>query len=485
MTEPRHTGAMARLRLTGVPAPRFVLLIAGAGAVVLVAALAIWSVYELERTSTEVDEASMVRGRARQLVVDLFQVESAQRGYLLTEDPAYRRSYDEARAEVAASLALLDASAPRGLATEVAALTSAVQAKLAEMAVTVQLVEADQREAAIAAVKTRAGTRAMASSLAALDAIIATQSELRRRRVDERHARVRLTVLVVVGGSAIAVLALLVGITSLRKRTLERSRALDDLQRQTLELDERRRALGTAAAQLALANQALARSNRDLDQFAYVASHDLKAPLRGISSLATWIEEDLGTPIEPKIADHLRLLRSRVERLELLIEGILAYSRAGRPGDAAVAVDTRAVAIRTAELAAPPPEVTIEVAAGTWPTITAVPVQLEQVWLNLVANAIKHGRRADGGARVVLACAGKDGELWRFSVTDDGPGIPAQFQERVFEMFQRLQPRDKVEGAGIGLAVVRKLVTANGGRAWVESPPTGGTVMNFTWRGEP
>lgn len=484
MTEARPTSGL-RLRLTGVPAPRFVLLIAGAGAVVLVAALAIWSVFALERTTAEADDATQVRGRARQLVIDLFSVESAQRGYLLTSDAAYRRSYDEARAQVATSLAALEAIAPAALAPQVADLTAAVQAKLAEMAVTVQLVDADQRAAAIAAVQTRAGTRAMDNSIAALEAIIAIQSAARLRRVAERHDQVRTTVLVVVGGSTIAVLALFVGIASLRKRTIERSRAIDELRRQAVELDERRQALGTAAAKLALANQALARSNRDLDQFAYVASHDLKAPLRGISSLATWIEEDLGTPLEPTIAEHLRLLRSRVERLELLIEGILSYSRAGRTEAATEVVDARAVATRTIELAAPPPEVTVELAPGPWPRLTTVPMQLEQVWLNLVANAIKHGRRADGGGRVVLGCAGRDGELWHFTVTDDGPGIPAEYHQRVFEMFQRLQPRDKVEGAGIGLAVVRKLVTGGGGRVWAESSAAGGTTMHFTWRGEP
>lgn len=473
---------MSMLRLTGVPAPRFVLLIAGAGAVVLVAALAIWSGFALERTTAEATDATQVRGRARQLVIDLFTVESAQRGYLLTGDAAYRRDYDEARAKVATSLAALDAIAPPTVASEVAALKAAVEAKLAEMALTVQLADAGQTKAAIAAVRTNAGTRAMDNAITALDAIIAVQTALNLRRLAERRDQVQLTVIVVVGGSTVAVVALLVGIASLRKRTSERSRALEDLRRQAIELDERSLALGAAAAQLALANQALARSNRDLDQFAYVASHDLKAPLRGISSLTTWIEEDLGPSLDPKVADHLRLMRSRVERLELLIEGILSYSQAGRADNSASPVDTRAVATRTIELASPPREVVVELAPGSWPTLTAVSVQLEQVWLNLVSNAIKHGRRADGGGRVVLGCVGQDGALWHFTVADDGPGIPTEFQHRVFEMFQRLQPRDKVEGAGIGLAVVRKLVTGNGGRVWAETPPHGGATMHFTWR---
>jgi signal transduction histidine kinase len=101
--------------------------------------------------------------------------------------------------------------------------------------------------------------------------------------------------------------------------------------------------------------------------------------------------------------------------------------------------------------------------------------------MNLIGNAIKHGRTAGGENRIVVRCLGQEAGAWHFTVCDNGPGIPPEFHDRVFGMFQRLQSRDEVEGAGIGLAVVRKLVTAHDGKVWAEAPESGGTTMHFTW----
>lgn len=472
-------------RLARLARPRFVVLGAGVAAVALVAALTIWFVVAGERDGDDAEAAARVRERAQQLVIDLFSAESAQRGYLLTDDPRFQASFADAQAAVTRTLDELTRIAPARLDGPVAELRAAVSAKLTELAFTVTLADVDARARALDAVRTRAGERAMARSLEALGAIITAQGRVQARHVERRTRQARIAIVVVAGGSLIAVVALLVGIASLRRHAAERTRALAELRQQADELEQRRLALGQTAAQLALANHALARSNRDLDQFAYVASHDLKAPLRGIASLAAWIEEDLGQPLDPKVANHLQLMRARVERLELLIEGILAYARAGRDEHPVQPLAVEAVARKTAELAAPPPEIEVVVAPGPWPTLETASAPLEQVWLNLIGNAVKHGRRGDGGGRIVLACAGPDGDGWRFTVTDDGPGIAPEFHDRVFEMFQRLQSRDKVEGAGIGLAVVRKLVTANGGRVWIESPAAGGVAVHFTWKGKP
>lgn len=144
---------------------------------------------------------------------------------------------------------------------------------------------------------------------------------------------------------------------------------------------------------------ALERSNADLDGFAYVASHDLKAPLRGIASLAEWVEEDLGAQIPDGVRGHLAMLRGRVTRLERLIEGILAYSRAGRTGRAVVEVDVGALLAETVELLSPPPTATVTVEPGM-PVLHTARAPLQQVFMNLIGNALKHAAGPATAARV-------------------------------------------------------------------------------------
>jgi light-regulated signal transduction histidine kinase (bacteriophytochrome) len=226
---------------------------------------------------------------------------------------------------------------------------------------------------------------------------------------------------------------------------------------------------------------ALERTNQELDQFAYVASHDLKAPLRGIANLSQWIEEDSGEAFPAESRHKMELLRGRVHRLEGLIDGILEYSRAGRSRVAATSVNVQALVQDVVDLLDPPETVSVHIAPDL-PPVVAEAVPLSQVFSNLISNAIKYGARPDS---VIFVTAKVTGSFVLFSVTDNGPGIPPQYHERIFVVFQTLAPRDKVEGTGIGLAVVKKIVEARHGRVWVESPldaATGkGTTFHFTW----
>jgi signal transduction histidine kinase len=216
------------------------------------------------------------------------------------------------------------------------------------------------------------------------------------------------------------------------------------------------------------------RSARDLEQFAYMASHDLKAPLRGIAHLAVWIREDLGEQIAPSVAENLALLQGRVVRMEALINGLLEYARAGRSPRVVEQVDTHALVSETVELLSLGDGAAVQI-ADPMPVLLTLRAPLQQVWMNLLSNAFKHG-----GPKV--ECAAADfGEQWCFSVRDHGPGIPDRYHERAFALFQTLSPRDRVEGAGIGLAIVRKLVEAEGGKVWIEGEPDAGAKFCFTW----
>ena len=223
--------------------------------------------------------------------------------------------------------------------------------------------------------------------------------------------------------------------------------------------------------------KALARSNQELDQFAYVASHDLKAPLRGIANLSQWIEEDLGEKLGGENKSQMEMLRGRVHRMEALIDGILQYSRAGRVKAKPEEIDTGALVRDVVELIAPPDRIRIQV-PDSMPTVRSERVPLQQVFMNLLGNAIKHAGEANPLIEVQWSDAGPFVE---FTVRDNGPGIAPQYHERIFGIFQTLEARDKVEGTGIGLSVVQKIVEAKVGKVWVESEPGKGARFKFMW----
>lgn len=238
-------------------------------------------------------------------------------------------------------------------------------------------------------------------------------------------------------------------------------------------------ALRERTQRLAQATKALADRNRELDQFAYVTSHDLKAPLRGIGNLAQWIEEDLGDLATGDIRQQLDLLRGRVQRMEALIDGILQFSRVGRVRENIESVDVGALLTETVDLLTPPSTFTVDIGENM-PTLVAERTRLQQVFQNLISNALKHHNRPDGRIEVRVREA-EDSNSYEFTVHDDGPGIAPQYHERIFGIFQTLRPRDQVEGSGLGLALVKKIVEHHGGRIWLESAEGEGATFHFTW----
>lgn len=205
---------------------------------------------------------------------------------------------------------------------------------------------------------------------------------------------------------------------------------------------------------LRLRQQELEEANRELDQFAFVASHDLKAPLRGIQRLADWIEEDLHGKLETQTADYLKLLQSRVARLENLLDDLLIYSRVGRKEGV---VECFSFTKRIEEIFAlldPPKGFKLE-CHDVIGEVKVFTTPFELVFRNLIANAIKHHDRAQG---VITVYGVRDEKGYRFEVADDGPGIPAEHRDRVFELFHTLKPRDEVEGSGLGLAIIKKIL---------------------------
>jgi len=227
-----------------------------------------------------------------------------------------------------------------------------------------------------------------------------------------------------------------------------------------VELSAANHALQREIAQRIRTEQELHRSNAELEQFAYVASHDLRAPLRGIRNLTGWIQEELGAlALSDEIRENLGLLQTRVRRMEQLIEGLLAYSRIGRVHGNLETLDSGALLAEILDLVQAPAGFRIEI-GERMPVLKANRTQFQSVLQNLITNAVKHH---DGAMGRIQVDAIAEGDGYRFTVTDDGPGIPPQHRERVFQMFQTLRPWDEAETSGMGLALVRKAVEYAGG----------------------
>ena len=214
-----------------------------------------------------------------------------------------------------------------------------------------------------------------------------------------------------------------------------------------------------------------------LEQFAYVTSHDLKAPLRAVSNLAQWIEEDLDDKLDDASREQLALLRDRVRRMSDLIEGLLEYSRVGRTTDSENLVDTRELIDEIIDSLSPPKRFRI-VIKGEMPTFYVDRLQLGQVFSNLISNGLKH----HGGDKGKIRVTGEGyGDVYQFSVCDDGKGIAPEYHAKVFMMFQTLEASDFESSTGIGLALVKKIVEEHGGTIRLESALGEGTCFYFTW----
>ncbi len=223
----------------------------------------------------------------------------------------------------------------------------------------------------------------------------------------------------------------------------------------------------------------LEQTNEELEGFASAASHDLKAPLRAIQNAATWLEEDL--PVEALDQDsreNLRLLKSRAARMDTLLNALLEYARAGRVHLASEQFSSSATVADIVFLLGDRARAVVSV-QGELPILYTPKVPFEQVLFNLISNALKHGQDIED-LRVTVSAEEREGEYF-FSVADNGPGIAQEFFERVFEVFRTLRPRDEVEGAGMGLALVKKIVEHHGGRVTLESQLGEGSVFRFSW----
>jgi signal transduction histidine kinase len=416
-------------------------------AIIAVTGLSLFTLHQRESARARTARALNVLLALDDLSALVREAESTQRGYLLSDAPVYRMRYQSAARAMEPRLSELDelTAGDPPQHTRVVTLTRLADEELTLLARELKAREIDPDASKVDLVRA-----------SILEARHAEEAGLNSQLSTDGAFAARSAGAVLVGSALLLAFALIASLL-VRGDFIARATAEEQL---NLE-QQRNRSL---IDQLSKSNAALAR-------FAHVASHDLKAPLRGMGLLARMLEEDLRGRLDAASAHNLMLLRGRAQRLEGLVDGILASSRSGSERASVEQVDAERVVADTVELLAPPPSARVE-KKSPLPVLHTERVPFQQVWMNLVGNALKFNRRSDA----LIELSAKDaGRFWDFAVKDNGPGLSAEDIARIWS----LHPTPS--GSGIGLSVVKKIVEGKGGRAWVESAPGHGATFHFTW----
>ena len=260
--------------------------------------------------------------------------------------------------------------------------------------------------------------------------------------------------------------SLVIAITLIARDITERKQAEQTLRDLNAQLEDR----------VKKRTEKLEEVNQTLNDFAYIVSHDLKAPLRGIARLSEWLVQDYGQAFDADGTQMIELLRSRVLRMNKLIDGILRYSRAGRRLETVESIELNRLVKDVVDSIIPSEQAQIAIDRDL-PMILGDPIRLEQVFQNLLSNAVKFMDKPEG--KIAIRCEDK-GAYWIFSVADNGPGIDVAHHERVFQIFQTLVSDEDQQNTGIGLALVKKIIELHGGRVWIESQLGSGSTFYFT-----
>lgn len=243
------------------------------------------------------------------------------------------------------------------------------------------------------------------------------------------------------------------------------------------ELGELAKSLNHMAKVLSENIELLKAKNEELDQFAHIVSHDLKAPLRGIGNVISWIEEDHSHEIPDKVRDYLNMIKGRISRGENMIEGILSYARIGKEVHNLEEVDIKALIFEIIETIDINPKLYLDI-QDDLPVLYTEKLPLLLIFSNLISNASKYHDKPNGTISIYYKTHKK---YFEFFVEDNGPGIKQSHHEKIFIIFQTLQERDTFESTGVGLAIVKKILISRGEKIKIASTPGEGSIFSFTW----
>jgi signal transduction histidine kinase len=430
--------------------------------------------------SQSVEEAAQGRhltllklDQLQEFLAAAINVETGERGYVITGDTVFLEPYLSGMEQIEPQLQRLRAAladSPRQLPV-LAALEEATTKMCAHNRQVVALKASQDEDAAKRLVATGKGKQVMDQIRQLITALRGEERVQLLRRDEEFQASLRGSMFIVIVGSLLGFAAVALAAVAINRSLRERSRLNADLRQ---SLAENRAMLD----QLRATGAELTRSNQELEQFAYIASHDLQEPLRKVSSFAQLLASQYQGKLDAEADEFISYMVDGAHRMQALIQNLLAYSRLGRKGRPFTLVDGNAVLNQAlVNLQGAIDDSGAVVTSDPLPSVLADEVQLVQLFQNLIGNAIKF---CGPGKPLVQIRAEATDSTWTFFVRDHGIGIEPQFAERIFIIFQRLHSREEYAGTGIGLAFCKKIVERHGGRIWLESKPGAGATFCFT-----
>lgn len=419
------------------------------------------------------------------LLTTVQDAETGQRGYLITGSGLYLAPYLRAKDQVRERL-----SDAMGFARTAGVefphwnvLRTAIDAKMEELELTVKLRDAGQVDAALNEVRGGSGQQRMAQVRQIISQLKTDQIAVFERRDEEQllnERRLRITLSV---GVVLAIVLLLsafrLGVLYLRERSLSDAEILGLYEKLELRVVERTAELEARTRFSEAQAKELERSNADLAQFAYIASHDLQEPLRMVASYVGMLSKHYGAALDDSARTYMQFAMDGASRMQALINDLLSYARAGTQAIAKKQISfERIMEQALASLRLTIEETSAVVEYARLPVVELDEVKMTQVVQNLVSNAIKF--RRNGTPPRIRVSAERRGSDWLFSIADNGIGFDPKYQDRIFEVFQRLHGVGKYSGNGIGLSICRRIVEHHGGRLWADSRPGVGSTFFFT-----
>src|SRR5258708_1300143 len=411
------------------------------------------------------------------LQIHLIDAETGQRGYIITGEETYLAPYQDGIGGISREIRELreltaDNPVQQGSLDRMEPL---IAAKLGELQNRIEIRKKEELAAGVAAVAEGSGKRLMDQIRVLAAAMKQEEDRLLVLRSNELEASGRRTRMIIVIGEALGFLFLAAAGFLIHQEMRRRASAEQEVR--TLNRDLERR-VAERTAELAERAKELERSNMELQQFAYVASHDLQEPLRTIASFTQLLAKRYSDKLDDKAREFINFAVDGSKRMQTLINDLLVYSRVGTQGNPCAATRCDAMLDRILKNL----KISIEssgavITRGPLPVVIGDEGQLAQLFQNLLTNAMKF--RGAGVPRIHIS-ASAEGARWKFMVRDNGIGISPEHQDRIFVIFQRLHTKTQYPGTGIGLAISKKVVERHGGRIWIEPTPGGGSTFCFT-----
>jgi signal transduction histidine kinase len=440
-------------------------------------ALFYWNFIKQKETSNRVNQSQQTLQKLESVLSSLKDAETGQRGYLLTGRESYLEPYTTAIGTIDREIAQLKrlTATNRSQQQQIASLEPLIRNKLAELQQTVDLKKNQNPAAARQLVLTDRGKELMDRIRATIEQMQEQEQEQLRDWLKAKELDAQSGQWTFLLGVIFTLFAFYLVYRTVQQETRDRKQAEASFRQLNEQLEAK---VQERTSELNETNTNLLHSNRELEQFAYVASHDLQEPLRAVNSYAQLIVRKYQGNLDAKADKYLGYIMDGATRMQQLIDDLLSFSRVGTRGKLLELIDGEVVLSQVLDnLQIAIAQSHAVVTHDPLPTIMGDEIQLIQLLQNLISNAIKFHREEQ--PKVHVSAEHRENE-WIFSVRDNGIGMEPEYFDRIFMIFQRLHSRSEYPGTGIGLAVCKKIVERHGGRIWLESTLGVGTTFYFT-----